>query len=476
MATSRLPRKDTAFHETKRLAAVRASGLSPGDVDPALEAIVEVAAATARTPIALISIVDDTDVWFPARVGLELPSAARDQSLCSVALESLDEPFVVPDAQADDRFRDSPLVTGPPYIRFYAGVPIATSDGFAIGVLSVIDTVPRPALSSEERGVLPLLAAQVEQRLELRRTATELERTTAALERGQEALDAERGFLSAALASLTEGIVACDATARLTFFNGVAEQMHGVAADARIDPDRWSEHYDLYETDGVTPLPRDRIPLMCALAGEQVHDARMVIAPVDRPPLLVSCSGRAVHGPNGELLGAVVTMRDVTEHHRSEAALRHSAEHDVLTGLPNRAAFSRQLESALAGDRWQRTAVCFIDLNDFKRVNDDLGHTVGDQVLAAVAGRLHQAVKDVDTVARFGGDEFVVLVEDVAEDDVPAIVARIHDALRPPLRIGTRMIAMTAAIGVAHAGAERRRDERSLLRLADQRMYENKRT
>jgi diguanylate cyclase (GGDEF)-like protein len=200
----------------------------------------------------------------------------------------------------------------------------------------------------------------------------------------------------------------------------------------------------------------------------------VVIAPHGRPSALISCDATAFHDQDGTLLGAVVTMRDITERRRSEIALRHTADHDGLTGLPNRARFDRRLEAALASDGWHRLGVCFVDLNDFKRINDDLGHPTGDQVLVAVAGRLDQVVKATDTVARYGGDEFVVLVEDVGSEDLPRIAERLRAALQPPIRVGRRALPTSAAIGIAHAGEDDLTDGRALLRRADQRMYDDK--
>jgi diguanylate cyclase (GGDEF)-like protein len=461
--------------EAQRLAAVRACGIVPGERNEAFDALAQVASTVLDAPIALVSVVDETQQWFAARVGLEAPSTGRDVSFCAFAIRRPTELFVVPDARADDRFRDNGLVTGPPHIRFYAGAPIRDPDGVALGSLCVIDTVPRPGgLSPEQEQVLRLLAIQVEQQLELLRFTAALDRATAALSQSEQQLDADRRFLDAALASLTEGVVACDAAGRLTIFNAAAERLHGLPADADVPAERWSDHYAIHEADGVTPLPVDRLPLLRALAGEEVRDVEVVIAPHGRPSALISCDATAFHDQDGSLLGAVVTMRDITERRRSEIALRHTADHDGLTGLPNRARFDRRLEAALASDGWHRLGVCFVDLNDFKRINDDLGHPTGDQVLVAVAGRLDQVVKATDTVARYGGDEFVVLVEDVASEDLPRIAERLREALQPPIRVGRRALPTSAAIGTAHAGADDLTDGRALLRRADQRMYDDK--
>jgi PAS domain S-box-containing protein len=140
----------------------------------------------------------------------------------------------------------------------------------------------------------------------------------------QEALERERAFLSATLESLSDGVVACDAAGRLTLFNRASREVHGLSAEP-LASDSWAAHYSLYRADGVTPLPPSEIPLLRAFGGEQVRDATMVVAPAGRPPRQIRASAEQIRSADGETLGAVVAMRDVTAQVAAEQALRESA-------------------------------------------------------------------------------------------------------------------------------------------------------
>jgi diguanylate cyclase (GGDEF)-like protein/PAS domain S-box-containing protein len=171
--------------------------------------------------------------------------------------------------------------------------------------------------------------------------------------------------------------------------------------------------------------------------------------------------------------GIVLSMRDVTDRKALEDELRHQAFHDGLTGLANRALFEDRLVHAMAGSRRhrQRMAVLFIDLDDFKTINDSLGHVAGDTLLKAVAVRVARTVRPTDTAARLGGDEFGVLVEMVeAPDDALRVAKRILDALAPPIEVAGRELRVGASIGVALGDATSSSAE-ELLRNADTAMY-----
>ena len=157
-----------------------------------------------------------------------------------------------------------------------------------------------------------------------------------------------------------------------------------------------------------------------------------------------------------------------------EAKLVHQAFHDSLTGLANRALFRDRVEHALTRtSRGERVAVLLLDLDDFKGVNDSLGHGEGDRLLQVIAERLSTATRDCDTVARIGGDEFAILLEDLdREADVLHVVHRITAALRPPVALRGREVTLSASIGVAHTRGGERVDE--LMRNADVAMYKAK--
>jgi diguanylate cyclase (GGDEF)-like protein/PAS domain S-box-containing protein len=160
---------------------------------------------------------------------------------------------------------------------------------------------------------------------------------------------------------------------------------------------------------------------------------------------------------------------------QTEEKIRHQALHDALTALPNRVLLEDRLARALATARrhGRALAVLFLDLDHFKRVNDGLGHTTGDQVLLAVAQRLSGSLRSEDTLARFGGDEFVVLLPEIQDDQGwRVVVERIREALRAPLNVDGRQIKASVSIGVAIGGARApSKDAQALIRDADLAMY-----
>jgi diguanylate cyclase (GGDEF)-like protein/PAS domain S-box-containing protein len=173
--------------------------------------------------------------------------------------------------------------------------------------------------------------------------------------------------------------------------------------------------------------------------------------------------------------GLVVAIHDVTRWRVLEEALTQLAFHDSLTHLPNRALFIDRLEHALGRRRRHArgTAVLFVDLDDFKTVNDSLGHVEADTVLAMVAERLQGAIRPEDTAGRLGGDEFAILLDDVDEDHVANVAARALAALEEPFVLPQRQIRIGGSIGIAHSSAGLTRST-DMLRAADIAMYHAK--
>jgi diguanylate cyclase (GGDEF)-like protein/PAS domain S-box-containing protein len=154
--------------------------------------------------------------------------------------------------------------------------------------------------------------------------------------RAEAALRDEREFLGVLLDHLQEGIVACDAAGTLTLFNHAARELHGLPASP-LPPARWAEHYDLYQEDGRTALAPAALPLMRALAGDEIRDVELVVAPRNRPARRLLASGRAFQDSHGNTLGAVVAMHDITARKAAEAARRESdgRYRQLVEGLPD---------------------------------------------------------------------------------------------------------------------------------------------
>ncbi|CAL9612329.1 aminotransferase class I/II-fold pyridoxal phosphate-dependent enzyme [Streptomyces sp. enrichment culture] len=170
--------------------------------------------------------------------------------------------------------------------------------------------------------------------------------------------------------------------------------------------------------------------------------------------------------------GLVVTLRDVTEQRRLEHELTQRAFHDALTGLPNRTLLLERIERALLRGRRESSLVCllFIDLDDFKLVNDTLGHAAGDGLLVAVGNRLSRALRRTDTAARLGGDEFAVLMEDAREPrDAEVLAAQIIQTVGRPFELADESVTVSASVGLATARDSS--DAQELLRHADLALY-----
>ena len=209
----------------------------------------------------------------------------------------------------------------------------------------------------------------------------------------------------------------------------------------------------LNRNDTLKFIPEEYRETMFAAIGEAIRDGgtwsgeiEMVDQEGERHPM----SGVAVgiRDENGKLEGFAVTYRDLSDRKRLEARLAHDAGHDALTGLPNRQQLFHLLTNTI-GDR-ERMAVMFCDLDDFKIVNDSLGHSVGDRLLQVVADRLQSATRGGDIVGRLGGDEFLVVCRNIGTDlEVAAIADRLLAAVKAPINLDGREHVVSMSVGVA---------------------------
>ncbi|MFZ3473045.1 putative bifunctional diguanylate cyclase/phosphodiesterase [Streptomyces sp. 4.24] len=225
--------------------------------------------------------------------------------------------------------------------------------------------------------------------------------------------------------------------------------------------------------------------------GRVVHEVRRFLAapPAEEPTTRIECRFKSGEGEwlnvestvNRHQGGLILNSRDVTERVRLQAQLQHSAEHDPLTDLPNRALFTRRVRQALTGRRAgdHSTAVLFIDLDGFKAVNDTIGHQAGDELLVEAARRLQDSVRSGDTAARLGGDEFAALILGDGSRDrsareylVHEIADRLRTTLSQPYRISGSEVRVAASIGVAFADPGITPSD--LMRNADLAMYRAK--
>jgi diguanylate cyclase (GGDEF)-like protein/PAS domain S-box-containing protein len=272
--------------------------------------------------------------------------------------------------------------------------------------------------------------------------------------------------------SLGEGVLALDEVGTVTFANPAAESLLGWRRGELVGR-QIAESVDPEGRDDSAPTP-EWVHLPRLRAGETLRIDEHVVTRRDGSSLDVALTASPVVR-DGDVVGAVVVFRDVRDRKALERRLVHQAFHDPLTGLPNRALFLDRLEHARARSMRDggTQAVLFLDVDRFKVINDSLGHRTGDQVLQSVASRLVGVLRPSDTVARFGGDEFTVLLEQVVDASEAAQTAeRILRVLQHPMEAGDRDVVITASIGIAIA--EPGNAPGDLLAAADIAMYQAK--
>jgi diguanylate cyclase (GGDEF)-like protein/PAS domain S-box-containing protein len=274
-------------------------------------------------------------------------------------------------------------------------------------------------------------------------------------------------MLSRIAEQVGEGVAVVDKEAWIIYANTAFLTMHRCTAE-HLEATKGSAFYSPTEWGGpVQSLMGDTLR-----AG--VGRAELTRCRADGTSFAAHVTLSLLHDEAGTLVGRVLCVQDITVRKQLEAQLHRAALHDPLTDLPNRRLLLDRLEHALAMASRARAmvAVLFIDLDGYKLVNDAYGHLVGDQLLIRCADRLRGCLRDADTVARFGGDEFVVLLEGVIDTEEPAATAkRLLHSLRQPFKLDGATVRISASIGVAAGTCC---TPRSLLHAADSAMYEAK--
>jgi diguanylate cyclase (GGDEF)-like protein/PAS domain S-box-containing protein len=290
----------------------------------------------------------------------------------------------------------------------------------------------------------------------------------------EEELFEERERAQVTLNAIGDAVVSTDFRGCISFLNNVAQKLTGCSQDAASGR-LLDEVFILM--DAAT---RERIacPTMQAIIDDRTvrMEADTLLVRQDHSEVAVEISASPIHDRLGGVIGAVMVSHDVTVARDLSMKLARLALHDGLTELPNRALFTDRLNQALA--RAQRSGhsvgLLFVDLDQFKPVNDSLGHGVGDKLLQSVAQRLLRSVRSSDTVGRFGGDEFLVLLADVEpSQDISLCADKIVQAVNAPYEIESHTLFITASIGIATYPVHATEAE-TLLKFADMAMYQAK--
>ena len=298
------------------------------------------------------------------------------------------------------------------------------------------------------------------------------EKTTESLHQTKEALYASEEKYRNILEQIEEGYYEVDLAGNFTFFNNRVSQILGYSAEELksmnnrqyMDKENSKKVFLDYNDVFRTGLPKNNL------------DAELIKK--NGKKMYAGISITLIKDSSGQPIGFRGIIHDITERRQAEEKIRQLAYHDSLTGLPNRKLFSDRWSIALAQSQrnQQKVGIAMLDLDNFKKVNDTLGHDVGDLLLQAAAKRLSAALRKGDTVARFGGDEYVLIIPDLKtiEDAIP-VAQKIVDSFRKPFLIDKHQLFVTTSIGIAVYPNDGT-DGDILLKNADKAMYQAKQT
>lgn len=319
------------------------------------------------------------------------------------------------------------------------------------------------------------LQISVQQRLkatneDLLRTSAELSESAQAARRANDELITQNLLFNTALNNMSHGLCMFDAQGRLIVSNQKMESIYGLTQEQlRLGTSLHQLIGDMVEAGASAQDEAEQVAQLQSRLIEQNRSDTLTQELRDGRTILIS------HQPmRGG--GWVATYEDITERHKAQAQVAYMARHDTLTDLPNRLMMREQLEEILASsnERGLSTAVMCVDLDNFKSINDTLGHPVGDALLRAVAGRIRNTVRETDAVARLGGDEFVVVQGNVEKpEQASSLAKRLIDALDDPYIIEGHQVLTGASVGIAVADPDHEAAD-DLLMQADVALYQAK--
>ncbi len=456
-------------NEDERLSALRQYKILDTPCEEIFEDITHLAASICQTPISLISLIDKNRQFTKSNYGLTTKEVPRDISFCAHVILGSDI-MEVKDATQDQRFLDNPFVTGVPEIRFYAGSPLTTPEGFRIGSLCVIDKEPK-ALTEEQKKMLSTLSKVVMTLLELKRTVSvDLTARAQATERIQNANDKLEEKLNEqkqnnntlTLFSKMNGMLqSCvtyeeaysiiksfcqkifsESAGTLYLLSASREQLEHVLSwkdpsseiGYFLPEDCWALRRGQYY---VTDNPM--VDVTCPhFKKNSLKGATHICLPLNAQSetigLLCLENISAINASETQLLYAVRMAEQIAlclANIKLRQTLRHQSTCDPLTGLYNRrylaSAFKREI--VYANLNKTKLAAMLIDIDHFKKFNDTHGHDAGDLVLTTLAELLKNHVDEREVVCRLGGEEFLLVLHETKISDISMRAEKIRQAV-----------------------------------------------
>jgi diguanylate cyclase (GGDEF)-like protein/PAS domain S-box-containing protein len=486
--------------EARRLRTLQRYQILDTPAESTYDDIAQLARTLCNAPISLISFVAQERQWFKARHGLELEETPRAWSFCSHAIQNPSELLVIPDTHKDPRFASSPLVVENTCIRFYAGAPLVTDEGEALGALCIMDHRPRQLTESQRQGLLVLarnVVSHLELYLHLQNQGKILQELFVAQLGVQEADDR----FQSAVAAMHDGLIVHELNRGIVLCNPRAEALLGLPQNELLGRTFADPHWMAIRDDGK-PFPSTEHPTVVTLRdGVPQEKVIMGLHRSDGELLWVSINSAPLFHPNEATpYAAVATFADISDQRHFEKIaeqqliefnklnrqlelrqrelaqanrlLEAQATIDGLTGLKNHRKFQEEIltQYRLSARYQHPLSLILLDVDSFKSYNDTFGHPAGDEVLRMIANCLLNATRITDCAARYGGEEFAIILPHTNTDDSRIVAERCRRVIA---ELPWQRRAVTISVGIATMCLSTT-EPKELIEQADQALYYSK--
>ncbi|WP_178123444.1 MULTISPECIES: bifunctional diguanylate cyclase/phosphodiesterase [unclassified Pseudomonas] len=426
--------------------ALHVCGVFDHPPELAFDELTRLAAIVCQTPIAMLSFFDSDREWFKSKLGFETGEVPRSQSLGNIVV-SRNELVTIQRVCADPLLSQCALVSTPPYIDFYAGLPISADGGHVIGVLSVADTEMRD-LSDSQVEALRMLVHQVESLLTLRLRLNKLKEAISSEYLANEGLRESRRALETLIGNLPGVVYRCrnDAGWSVELISEGCLELTGYSASEFIEGK--VRMVDIIHPDDV-PVQKRQVPgaLRRKTPYQFIYRLNMAGGGIK----WVWEQGCGVYSEEGKVLALEGFITDITEHKQAEERIRRMAYFDGLTSLPNRLSLREALGSAIAiaSKEHDPVALLHIEVDNFREITETLGYREGDRLLQDVATRLTGGLGEGQLVAHIAESSFSVLLTKADAGRATKVARNILQVLGEPIELSDLLLEVDCSIGIA---------------------------